>query len=1007
MKKRKVKALCAVMAGTAGVTAAICHVLNKREKKELSGEEENIGSRTDRKTFYEKYVKRVLDVSISFCGLIVLSPVIAVSSAIVFLEDPGNVIFKQKRVGIHKTYFQIHKLRSMKQNCPDIPTHLMENPDQYILKSGKVFRKYSIDELTQLIDIIRGKMSIVGPRPALWNQDDLVAERDKYGANDVMPGLTGWAQINGRDELEIPVKAKLDGEYVQALKKSSISGFLMDCKCFIGTITSVLHHDGVVEGGTGELHKEETSSDTDSVIGFEKSFTVNENAKKKVLITGAGSYIGESFESYAKEHYADNFEIDTLDMIDEGWKNKDFRGYDIVYHVAGIAHADVGNVSEETKQKYYAVNTSLAIDTAKKAKEAGVKLFVFMSSMIVYGDSAPYGKQKTITAETKPEPANFYGDSKWQADKGVRALADANFKVAVLRPPMIYGKGSKGNYPTLAKMAKKLPIFPDVENQRSMLYIENLCEFLCQIFLVDVEAYSEHGNLFFPQNAQYTRTSEMVKLIAEAAGHRIVMSKVLAPMVFLAGKVPGKVGGLVDKAFGSNCYAQDMSEYDGIHYQKNDLESSVARAEKTECKTNSDGAESERSYKKHILVISQYFYPEQFRINDMCKEWVMRGYKVTVLTGIPNYPQGKFYDGYGYHLNRTQSWEGMEIIRIPLIPRGRSSVGMIANYLSFVMTGYAWVRKTQLKADFVFTFEVSPMTQALIGCWYGKKFHVPTYLYVQDLWPENVEVVTGITNPIVIKPIDKMVDYIYKNTDEIFATSPSFVDTICNRKHKVPRQKVHYWPQYAEDFYKPVDKEKARKEAVQYGIPNDDSFKIIFTGNIGTAQGLDILPRTAELLKGEKIKFVMVGDGRYLGAFMQDIKRKHVEDMFIMVTRQSAEKIPMLLSACDVAFLSFADNDLWKMTIPAKLQSYMACGIPVLAAADGETKKIINKAQCGECCKIGSAALLSEKINGIKSKDIRLLGCNGKNYAEKHFGKKDLMDEMDSFLLENQLDSEV
>lgn len=1000
MKKRKVKALCAVMAGTAGVTAVICHVLNKREKKELSGEEENIGSRTDRKTFYEKYVKRVLDVSISFCGLIVLSPVIAVSSAIVFLEDPGNVIFRQKRVGIHKTYFQIHKLRSMKQNCPDIPTHLMENPDQYILKSGKVFRKYSIDELTQLIDIIRGKMSIVGPRPALWNQDDLVAERDKYGANDVMPGLTGWAQINGRDELEIPVKAKLDGEYVQALKKSSISGFLMDCKCFIGTITSVLHHDGVVEGGTGELHKEENSTDTASVIGFEKSFTVNENAKKKVLITGAGSYIGESFESYAKEHYADNFEIDTLDMIDEGWKNKDFRGYDIVYHVAGIAHADVGNVTEETKQKYYAVNTDMAIDTAKKAKEAGVKLFVFMSSMIVYGDSAPYGKQKMITAETKPEPANFYGDSKWQADKGVRALADANFKVAVLRPPMIYGKGSKGNYPTLAKMAKKLPVFPDVENQRSMLYIENLCEFLCQIFLVDVEAYNEHGNMFFPQNAQYTRTSEMVKLIAEAAGHRIVMSKVLAPAVFLASKVPGKVGGLVDKAFGNNCYAQDMSEYDGIHYQKNDLESSVARAEKTECKTNSDGAESERSYKKHILVISQYFYPEQFRINDMCKEWVMRGYKVTVLTGIPNYPQGKFYDGYGYHLNRTQSWEGMEIIRIPLIPRGRSSVGMIANYLSFVMTGYAWVRKTQLKADFVFTFEVSPMTQALIGCWYGKKFHVPTYLYVQDLWPENVEVVTGITNPIVIKPIDKMVDYIYKNTDEIFATSPSFVDTICNRKHKVPRQKVHYWPQYAEDFYKPVDKEKARKEAVQYGIPNDDSFKIIFTGNIGTAQGLDILPRTAELLKGEKIKFVMVGDGRYLEEFEQDIKKRNVQDMFIMLSRQPAERISMLLSACDVAFLSFADDDLWKRTIPAKLQSYMACGIPIIAAAEGETGRVIREAECGICGKMCDDKTLAGVIRKMMKTDLTEMRKNGRAGFEKKFDKQKLMDQMDEYFKE-------
>lgn len=621
MKKKKNKAIYAVIAGATGI-ATFCHILNKKEKEEFNNES-TAANVAVRSTIYEKYIKRALDITISSLGLIFIAPMIAVSSAVVFLEDPGHVIFRQKRIGKNRSHFYIHKLRSMKQNCPDIPTHLMENPDQYILKSGKLFRKYSIDELPQLIDIIRGKMSLVGPRPALWNQDDLVAERDKYGANDVLPGLTGWAQINGRDELEIPVKAKLDGDYVKALKKNSLSGFLIDCRCLIGTVTSVLHHDGVVEGGTGELHKQETSTDTDSVIGFKKSFTVNENAKKKVLITGAGSYIGESFESYAKQHYADNFEIDTLDMIDEGWKNKDFRGYDIVYHVAGIAHADVGNVSEETKQKYYAVNTNLAIDTAKKAKEAGVNLFVFMSSMIVYGDSAPYGKQKMITAKTKPEPANFYGDSKWLADQGVRALANADFKVAVLRPPMIYGKGSKGNYPTLAKMAKKLPVFPNVENQRSMLYIENLCEFLCRIFLVDAEAYSEHGNLFFPQNVQYTRTSEMVKLIAEAAGHRIVVSKVLAPMVFLASKIPGKVGGLVDKAFGSNCYSQELSAYQGLEYQDVSFAQSIVRTE-GRCESN-----MEADRKKVLFLVNHDVVIYNFRL-ELVERLLQERYDVYV-----------------------------------------------------------------------------------------------------------------------------------------------------------------------------------------------------------------------------------------------------------------------------------------------------------------------------------------------------------------------------------------
>ena len=254
MKKKKLIIAAGAAASLAAGLSIGCKSLNKKEKnsEEMSekGTDRTLPSET---TFYERYIKRALDMGLSFCGIIVLSPVLAISSATVFLEDPGPVVFKQKRVGIHKTYFQIHKLRSMKLNTPDVPTHLMENPEQYILKTGKIYRKISVDELYQLFDILRGRMSIVGPRPALWNQDDLIAERDKYGANDVLPGLTGWAQINGRDELEIPVKAKLDGEYCQALRKSSWSGFKMDCKCFFGTIKSVLSSEGVVEGGTGTL----------------------------------------------------------------------------------------------------------------------------------------------------------------------------------------------------------------------------------------------------------------------------------------------------------------------------------------------------------------------------------------------------------------------------------------------------------------------------------------------------------------------------------------------------------------------------------------------------------------------------------------------------------------------------------------------------------------------------------------------------------------------------------
>ena len=215
---------------------------------------------------YKHFLKRVFDFLLSFIGIIVLIPVWLILILAIFIDDPGPIFFKQKRVGKKRKgeirYFNILKFRTMKTSTPhDVPTHLLENPNQYITRVGRFLRKTSLDELPQIFNIFAGQMSIIGPRPALWNQDDLVAERDKYGANDIKPGLTGWAQINGRDELEIVDKAKLDGEYVQKM------GFLFDCKCFFGTIVSVFRHDGVVEGGTGELHREEelkvqTDSDT-------------------------------------------------------------------------------------------------------------------------------------------------------------------------------------------------------------------------------------------------------------------------------------------------------------------------------------------------------------------------------------------------------------------------------------------------------------------------------------------------------------------------------------------------------------------------------------------------------------------------------------------------------------------------------------------------------------------------------------------------------------------------
>ena len=541
----------------------------------VRGHLEVVSVSVQQQSLYSKYGKRMLDMVLSFGGLVVLSPVYAAIALAIKIEDPGPVLFTQKRVGQNKEYFKLHKFRSMKVSTPhDVPTHQLENPEQYITKVGKFIRAHSLDELPQIWDIFVGNMSVIGPRPGLWNQDLLTAERDKYGANDVKPGLTGWAQINGSDELEIPVKATLDGEYVQ---KQSL---LFDVKCFLGTVSKVSHDDSVVEGGTGEMKKKpyhytDGKSEEELIgnIGFGEPVEVDPGAKKKVLITGAGSYIGQSFIQYAKKYYPDNFEIEELDMTDAAWRDKDFSEYDVVYHVAGIAHADVGKVSEEIKSKYYEVNTGLAVEAAEKAKREGVKTFIFMSSMIVYGDSAPYGQRKVIDETTVPEPANFYGDSKLQADVAVRELADDTYKVIVLRPPMIYGKDSKGNYRTLAKLAKKLPIFPDADNERSMLYIENLCEFLCQVLLL--KSYHRNSVVLLPQNGEWTKTSDMVKVIAQASGKKIVELKGFASAVWIGSKMPGKIGGLVNKAFGNNCYKFEASFYSGLKYQNTTVKQSV------------------------------------------------------------------------------------------------------------------------------------------------------------------------------------------------------------------------------------------------------------------------------------------------------------------------------------------------------------------------------------------------------------------------------------------------
>lgn len=283
---------------------------------------------------------------------------------------------------------------------------------------------------------------------------------------------------------------------------------------------------------------------------------------KRILITGINSYLGKRFKAYmaGRPEYA----TVSISMRDGSWRNENFRGFDVVYHVAGLAHSDSGRISKEKSRKYYEINTELTEELAKKAKREGVGQFIFMSSAIVYGDSAPIGQRRRIAPGTRCTPANCYSDSKLQAEERLKKLADERFRLVILRPPMIYGPGCKGNYPALSLFARKLPIFPKVSNERSMLYVDNLMEFVK--LMID----NNEAGIFFPQNAEYSNTSELVRMIAAAHGKSLRLTKAFNwALRLLRIFTP-----LVDKAFGSFSYDMAMSEYKQ-NYRLYSLEESI------------------------------------------------------------------------------------------------------------------------------------------------------------------------------------------------------------------------------------------------------------------------------------------------------------------------------------------------------------------------------------------------------------------------------------------------
>lgn len=286
--------------------------------------------------------------------------------------------------------------------------------------------------------------------------------------------------------------------------------------------------------------------------------------KRKILITGKGSYIGTSFIKWLQQ-WPEQYEVEEISVRGDEWKEYDFSVYDVVLHVAGIAHV---SADPKMESQYYKVNRDLAIEVASKAKQQKVKQFIFLSSIIVYGESSHLNEVRVIDDKTQPKPSNFYGNSKIMAEKGIGELETGDFKIVILRPPMIYGKGSKGNYEKLSFYARKLPLFPDIHNQRSMLHIDNLCEFIRLIII-----NNERG-IFFPQNKEYVTTSEMVKLISVIHGKKIILTKIFNPLLYFFGKSMR----IVNKVFGNLVYEKSLSDYK-VEYRIRDLKESIVFTE--------------------------------------------------------------------------------------------------------------------------------------------------------------------------------------------------------------------------------------------------------------------------------------------------------------------------------------------------------------------------------------------------------------------------------------------
>ena len=387
-----------------------------------------------------------------------------------------------------------------------------------------------------------------------------------------------------------------------------------------------------------------------------------------------------------------------------------------------------------------------------------------------------------------------------------------------------------------------------------------------------------------------------------------------------------------------------------------------------------------------ILVVSQYFYPEPFRINTICQELVQRGHDVTVMTAYPQYPKGEIYDGYGFDVPYDKEWNGVKIHRVKTHPRGHNALGLLRNCVSYVVSGNRWVKQCKEKYDRVFVFGLSPATLALPAVKYKKKFGTPMYYYLQDLWPESVHEVLGIRFAPLTFVINKIVGKIYKASDKILCTSKGYVKNLVDKG--VPADKPVYWPQFCtEPDFTDTDK------PAEYSA---DTFNVVFTGNIGDAQGLDLVVEAAARLKGKGIRWYLVGDGRAKERLEQLVADHGVQEDVIFVGRVSEAQANRYVHFADCAYLSFQPNPLFDLILPAKLQTYLACGAPILAAAGGESAALIAEAGCGMAVppQVEELVQAVQTMAALTPEERREMANNARQYSAEHFDKDALIEEL-------------